>query len=108
MELKAHVWFPTLIWQMSLPESEKPALSEIKDFCTTKYGVKFEIYEKVHAKGKTTEPFTTLNQLNPAGDVEWNFEKFLINRHGDAIARFKSSIEPDSPQITQAIEKLLD
>ena len=46
--------------------------------------------------------------LSPAGDVEWNFEKFLINRQGDAIARFKSSIEPDGIELTKAIEKLLD
>ena len=68
----------------------------------------FQLFQKVHAKGNTTEPFTTLNQVSPAGDVEWNFEKFLINRTGDAIARFKSSIEPDNIEITQAIEKLLD
>ena len=49
-----------------------------------------------------------MNQVSPAGDVEWNFEKFLINRTGDAIARFKSSIEPDSIEITKEIEKLLD
>ena len=55
-------------------KQEPDSLSEIKDFCTTKYGVKFEIYEKVHAKGNTTEPYTTLNKVEPKGDVEWNFE----------------------------------
>ena len=48
------------------------------------------------------------DRVSPAGDVEWNFEKFLINTKGDAVARFKSSIEPDSLEITKAIEKLLD
>jgi len=87
---------------------EPGELGAIKKFCSTTYGVNFQLFQKVHAKGNTTEPFTTLNQVNPAGDVAWNFEKFLINRKGDAIARFKSSIEPDSIEITKAIEKLLD
>tara|TARA_B100000214_G_scaffold355575_1_gene313481 strand:+ start:138 stop:614 length:477 start_codon:yes stop_codon:yes gene_type:complete len=87
---------------------EPGELEEIKKFCSTTYGVDFQLFQKVHAKGNTTEPFTTLNKVNPAGDVEWNFEKFLINRQGDAIARFKSSIEPDSIEITKAIEKLLN
>ena len=87
---------------------EPGELEEIKNFCSTTYGVSFQLFQKVHAKGNTTEPFKTLNQVSPAGDVEWNFEKFLINSKGDAIARFKSSIEPDSLEITNAIEKLLD
>ena len=87
---------------------EPGQLEEIKEFCSTTYGVNFQLFQKVHARGQTTEPFTTLNQVSPAGDVEWNFEKFLINTKGDAVARFKSSIEPDSIEIKQAIEKLLD
>ena len=87
---------------------EPGELEEIKKFCSMSYGVNFQLFQKVHAKGTTSEPFTTLKQVNPAGDVEWNFEKFLINRKGDAIARFKSSIEPDSIEIAKAIEKLLD
>ena len=87
---------------------EPGQLEEIKEFCSTTFGVNFQLFQKVHAKGQTTEPFTTLNQVSPKGDVEWNFEKFLINSKGDAVARFKSSIEPDSLEITQAIEKLLN
>ena len=87
---------------------EPGQLEEIKEFCSTTYGVNFQLFQKVHARGQTTEPFTTLNQVSPTGDVEWNFEKFLINSKGDAVARFKSSIEPDSIEITQAIEKLLN
>ena len=87
---------------------EPGELEEIKKFCSISYGVNFQLFQKVHAKGNATEPFTTLNQVCPAGDVEWNFEKFLINRKGEAIARFKSSVEPDSIEITKAIEKLLN
>ena len=87
---------------------EPGQLEEIKEFCSTTFGVNFQLFQKVHARGQTTEPFTTLNQVNPTGDVEWNFEKFLINTKGDAVARFKSLIEPDSIEIRQAIEKLLN
>ncbi len=86
---------------------EPGELEEIKEFCSTSYGVNFQLFQKVHATGNTTEPFTTLNTVNPAGEVEWNFEKFLINREGDAVARFKSSIEPESNEIKKAIENLL-
>ena len=86
---------------------EPGSLEEIKKFCSITYQVNFQLFQKVHAKGKTTEPYTTLNQSQPAGDVEWNFEKFLINKQGDVIRRFKSSVEPDSLEIKEAIEKEL-
>ena len=86
---------------------EPGELEEIKEFCATSYGVNFQLFQKVHATGNTTEPFTTLNNVSPVGEVEWNFEKFLINREGDAVARFKSSIEPESHEIKKAIENLL-
>ena len=87
---------------------EPGELEEIKKFCSISFGANFQLFQKVHAKGKTTEPFKTLNNVNPAGDVEWNFEKFLINKEGEAIARFKSSVDPESPEISKAIEKLLN
>jgi len=87
---------------------EPGELEDIKKFCSVSYGVNFQLFQKVHAKGKTTEPFTTLNQVNPAGDVEWNFEKFLIDRRGEAVARFKSSVEPNSSEIKKAIEELIN
>ena len=83
-------------------------LEEIKEFCSISYGANFQLFQKVHAKGKTTEPFTTLNKVSPAGDVEWNFEKFIINRNGEAVARFKSSVEPESIEIKKVIEDLLN
>ena len=87
---------------------EPGQINEIKEFCSLTYGVNFQLFQKVHAKGKTTEPFTTLNKVTPVGEVEWNFEKFLIDRKGEAVARFKSSIEPESIEIKQAIEDLLN
>ena len=73
---------------------EPNSLSEIKSFCSTKFGVEFEIMGKVHAKGETTEPYTTLNKVEPEGDVEWNFEKFLIGKDSKVIARFKPAVKP--------------
>ena len=87
---------------------EPDSLTEIKNFCSTKYGVEFEIMEKVHAKGNTTEPYTTLNNVEPKGDVEWNFEKFLIGKDSNVIARFKPSIQPFDENLIAAIEVALD
>ena len=87
---------------------EPDSLKEIKNFCSTKYGVEFEIMEKVHAKGNTTEPYTTLNKAEPTGDVEWNFEKFLIGKDSNVIARFKPSIQPFDENLIAAIEVALD
>ncbi len=86
---------------------EPGSMEEIKSFCSSTYNVTFTLFEKVHAKGSTTEPYTTLNKTEPSGDVEWNFEKFLINKSGDVIARFKSAIEPESKEIKNAIEEAL-
>ena len=84
---------------------EPGSLEEIKSFCSTTYGADFELFEKVHAKGSTTEPFTTLNQMEPSGDVEWNFEKFLVSKDGTVIARFKSGVAPED--LKSAIEAAL-
>ena len=74
---------------------EPGSLEEIKSFCSTTYGADFELFEKVHAMGSTTEPYTTLNQMEPAGDVAWNFEKFPVGKDGTVIARFKSGVDPE-------------
>ncbi len=87
---------------------EPNSISEIKEFCSTKFGVKFEILEKVHAKGNTTEPYTTLNNAEPKGDVEWNFEKFLVGKDSKVIARFKPSVKPFDENLIAAIEVALD
>ena len=86
---------------------EPGSIEEIKNFCSTTYKVNFEIFEKVHAKGATTEPYSTLNKTDPSGDVQWNFEKFLIGKDGQVLKRFKSAIEPNSPELKQAIESAL-
>jgi len=86
---------------------EPGTLEEIKSFCSTTYGASFELFDKVHATGTTTEPYTTLNQMEPAGDVAWNFEKFLVGKDGTVIARFKSGVDPESAELKSAIEAAL-
>ena len=85
---------------------EPGSLPEIQSFCSTTYGASFELFGKVHAMGSTTEPFTTRNRMEPAGDVGWNFEKFLVGKDGTVIERFKSGVEPE--QLSEAIQAALD
>lgn len=85
---------------------------EIKEFCTTKYKVTFPMFAKVSVLGEDQDPlykFLTSKETNPdfAGDIKWNFNKFLIDRDGKVVARFDSKDKPDGEAITAAIEKYL-
>ena len=86
---------------------EPGTLAEIQNFCSSTYKATFTLFEKIHATGSTTEPYSTLNQAEPAGEVEWNFEKFLISKNGEVLKRFKSATEPNSMELKTAIEKAL-
>ena len=86
---------------------EPGTLPEIQQFCSITYGASFQLFDKVHATGAKTEPYSTLTQTEPAGDVAWNFEKFLVGKDGTVLARFKSGVEPDSAELTGAIEAAL-
>ncbi len=85
--------------------------AEIKSFCTLKYNVTFPMFAKVSVKGADTTPLYQYltQQANPtlAGDIKWNFTKFLVDRDGRLVARFESPVKPDSPEVVEAIEKLL-
>lgn len=85
---------------------------EIKTFCSAKYHVSFPIMAKVSVKGGDITPlyqFLTDKGAHPetGGEIGWNFTKFLVGLDGKVIARFDSAVEPDSPQMTSAIEKAL-
>ena len=86
---------------------EPGSLDEIQQFCSTTYGADFPLFDKVHATGSKTAPYDTLTQAEPAGDVAWNVEKFLIGKDGTVLARFKSAVEPDGAELVAAIEKAL-
>lgn len=80
---------------------------EIAQFCEVNYGVSFTMFSKVSVKGEDQHPlFTYLtNAENPdfTGEISWNFEKFLVDRNGNVIRRFKSNVEPMSEELTNAI-----
>jgi len=85
---------------------------EIKEFCTTKYKVTFPMFAKISVKGDDQNElykYLTSKETNPAfaGDITWNFNKFLVDRKGNVVARFTSKDKPDSEVVTQAIEKYL-
>jgi glutathione peroxidase len=82
---------------------------EIVQFCARNYGVTFELFDKVHAKGASQHPLykTLTDSVIPAGEVSWNFEKFLISKTGEVIARYRSSVAPNSSELTSAIEQEL-
>ncbi|HYW65072.1 MAG TPA: glutathione peroxidase [Candidatus Dormibacteraeota bacterium] len=85
---------------------------EIKTFCTAKYHVTFPMMAKVSVKGSDITPlyqFLTDKAAHPetGGEIGWNFTKFLVGPDGKVLARFDSKVEPDSAQVTSAIEKAL-
>jgi len=82
---------------------------QIREFCTEKYNVKFDLFEKIDVKGKNQAPiykWLTSTDATPSdpGDVKWNFEKFLVGKDGKVVARYRSRTDPGSPQVVQAIE----
>ncbi len=86
--------------------------SEIKEFCESKYKVKFPMFAKISVKGEDQDAlykFLTAKETNPkfGGDISWNFNKFLVNRKGEIVARFSSKDTPESEAVKQAIEKYL-
>jgi glutathione peroxidase len=105
--------------------------AEISEFCTTKYSVKFPMFEKIVVKGDGQHPlYKALTEAQPTaqGDVAgmrarlqergrdvgredeilWNFEKFVVDRNGKVVARFAPSTPPDDPALVGAIEKALN
>jgi glutathione peroxidase len=91
---------------------EPGSAEEIQTFCSTTYGVSFPMTEKLDVNGPERHSlYDTLSETTDgegeAGDVQWNFEKFLISPQGEPIARFRPTVEPESPELTAAIESAL-
>ncbi len=92
---------------------QEPGTSdEIQEFCSTTYGVTFPLTEKIEVNGDGRHAL--YDELTPVadaeghtGDIRWNFEKFLIGRDGEVVARFAPQVEPEDPAITGAIEAAL-
>lgn len=91
---------------------EPGTADEIHTFCSTTYGVTFPLTEKVDVNGDHRHPlFAELSHTADAegvdGDIRWNFEKFVINRQGNVVARFHPKTAPDAPEVISAIESVL-
>src|SRR5258708_34406093 len=91
---------------------EPGTADEIKTFCSTNYTVTFPLSEKIDVNGDGRHAL--YQQLTPVadaeghtGDVRWNFEKFLVGRDGDVVARFGPLVDPQAPDAVEAIEKAL-
>ena len=91
--------------------SQEPGSNEeIKEFCSSKYNVTFPMFDKLDVNGANRHPLYTrlAGKDSPAaGDIKWNFTKFLVSRDGTVIKRFDSKVKPDAPEVTQAIEAAL-
>ena len=88
---------------------EPGTAEEIRDFCETNYHVQFPLFEKIDVNGDQQHPiFAELEQTadadGEAGDVKWNFEKFLVAPGGEVVARFAPTVVPDDPAVIEAIE----
>ncbi|WP_026541833.1 glutathione peroxidase [Paenarthrobacter nicotinovorans] len=89
---------------------EPGADAEIAEFCERNFGVTFPLTSKANVLGKEQHPlFAELTQDEDGQPVKvkWNFEKFVINREGELVARFPSTVEPDSEDLVNAVEKAL-
>jgi glutathione peroxidase len=93
---------------------QEPGTAEvIQEFCSTSYGVTFPLLEKVDVNGPDRHPlFDALTDAvdaeGYAGDVRWNFEKWLIGSDGTVLARFKPKTDPEAPEVIEAITSALD
>lgn len=92
---------------------QEPGTSEeIQTFCSTTYGVSFPLLEKIDVNGEQRHPLyaeltRTPDAQGEAGDVQWNFEKFLISPDGEVVGRFRPRTEPEADDVVAAIEAQL-
>jgi glutathione peroxidase len=88
---------------------EPGTAEEIAEFCSATYGVTFPMFEKIEVNGHGRHPVyasltKTPDASGEAGDIRWNFEKFLVRPDGTVAARFRPRITPESPEVLSAIE----
>ncbi|HLN76449.1 MAG TPA: glutathione peroxidase [Nocardioidaceae bacterium] len=92
---------------------QEPGTSEeIAEFCSSTYGVTFPMTEKIEVNGEDRHPIYTALVETPdeegrTGDVQWNFEKFLVDGSGSVVARFSPGVVPEDPRLVEAVEGAL-
>ncbi len=90
-------------------EQEPGSAEEIATFCSTTYGVTFPMFEKIEVNGPGRHPIydeltAVADSDGQAGDIQWNFEKFLVGPDGKVLARFRPMTAPDAPELVAAVE----
>ena|SRR5438094_4259825 len=91
---------------------EPGSSDEIATFCSTTYGVTFPLYEKIEVNGESRHPLyeeltAKTDAEGKAGDIQWNFEKFLVSPTGEIVERFRPMVDPEAPELIDAIEAQL-
>jgi glutathione peroxidase len=91
---------------------EPGTAEEIAEFCSSTYGVTFPMSDKIEVNGPGRDPIygeltAAADATGAAGDVQWNFEKFVVAPDGRVVGRFRPQTEPDAPEIRAAIESVL-
>jgi glutathione peroxidase len=91
---------------------EPGTAEEIAEFCSASYGVTFPLFEKIEVNGPGRHPIydaltSVADETGEAGDVQWNFEKFVLGPSGEVIARFRPRTVPDDPEVLAVIEESL-
>ncbi|CAN5228420.1 glutathione peroxidase [soil metagenome] len=91
---------------------QEPGTSEeITQFCSATYGVTFPMTEKIEVNGEARHPVYVVltdapDEEGRTGDVQWNFEKFLLDGDGTVVARFSPGVVPDDPWVIEAVQRL--
>jgi glutathione peroxidase len=93
-------------------DQEPGTADEIQEFCSVNYGVSFPLFEKIEVNGPGRHPIYTELTAVPdaageAGDIQWNFEKFLVSPDGKIAGRFRPMTDPEDPELVAAIEASL-
>jgi glutathione peroxidase len=91
---------------------EPGSAEEIETFCSETYGVTFPMSAKIDVNGPDRDPVYDVLTATPddkgeAGDIQWNFEKFLVSPDGQVLRRFRPMVEPDAPELREAVEAAL-
>jgi len=84
--------------------------AEIAEFCRSTYGVRFPMFSKIVVKGEAIHPLYELLTGLPApigGEVQWNFQKYLVDRRGQVVAKFEPRVSPEDPALVAKIDALL-
>ncbi|GIH27390.1 glutathione peroxidase [Acrocarpospora phusangensis] len=85
---------------------EPGSAEEIQEFCSTTYGVDFPLLAKTDVNGEERHPLYR-ELIGEGADIQWNFEKFLVNGSGEVVARFAPKVQPDDPELVSALEKTI-